>query len=113
MGFDNEELLKCEQTLQKKLLELQDEAERVTGQSVPLTSPQRISSILFDKLRLKPVSDTITNNRQSILLMWLQENKKERVGKKGQQSTNEAVLKYVVELETICQLNPNPRSADH
>lgn len=62
MGFDNEELLKCEQTLQKKLLDLQSEAERVTGQSVPLTSPQRISAILFDKLRLKPVRETRRHN---------------------------------------------------
>jgi DNA polymerase-1 len=54
IGFSPSRLIKERRAMERKLIQLEEEATRIMGHPVLLTSPQQLCSVLFEELRLPP-----------------------------------------------------------
>ena len=54
IGFSPSRLIKERRAMERKLIQLEEEATRILGHPVLLTSPQQLCSVLFEELRLPP-----------------------------------------------------------
>lgn len=94
VGFSPTQLVKERQAMERKLLELEEEATKVVGHPVLLSSPQQVCSVLFEELQLPPPKDGLSASTAA-------NSTSKFKGSHQQYSTNEEVLSALVDLHPL------------
>jgi len=60
IGFSPTQLIRQRRAMERKLLQLEEEATKLVGHPVLLTSPQQLCSVLFEELQLPPPANGLS-----------------------------------------------------
>ena len=94
VGFSPTQLIKERRAMERKLIELEEEATKVVGHPVLLTSPQQLCSVLFEELQLPPPKNGLSASTAG-------NSTSKFKGSNQQYSTNEEVLSALVDLHPL------------
>ena len=90
IGFSPTQLIRQRRAMERKLLELEEEATKVVGHPVLLTSPQQLCSVLFEELQLPPPKNGLSASTAANSVSKFK-------GAHQQYSTNEEVLTSLID----------------
>jgi hypothetical protein len=85
IGFSTTRLMKERRAMERKLIQLEEEATKLLGHPVMLTSPQQLCSVLFEELKLPPPANGLSSSTAAASTSKFK-------GANQQYSTNEEVL---------------------
>ena len=94
IGFSPTQLIRQRRAMERKLLELEEEATKVVGHAVLLTSPQQLCSVLFEELQLPPPKNGLSASTAANSVSKFK-------GAHQQYSTNEEVLIELIDLHPL------------